>query len=274
MGTTIITSFSASKEEQKKSSDINKFPPPPEDSGMSLKQPVWHVLVLGMLTFKIYLVYWVYKNWRDLAEQQTKNAYAGKSLTTVEALGVSSSTEKQNLAQTSDNKISDNNISDNIGADGPPQELTQNKSLLESISPKHLESFKDCSPHIRAVLWLIPYVNDYLFFTLACGIARLQNGTSFVAKHPISWALTMTAASFLLSYLVFLKDAYYLLFLLSVVPAAFVQHELNKYWDSVEKPGLLTRHGFSGKELVGLIAGALYIGFILCSFLLLPSKMQ
>lgn len=230
---------------------------------MSLKQPVWHVLVLGMLTFKIYLVYWVYKNWRDLAEQQAKIAYAEKALTATESGIESSSAEKQNMEQ-----------SGNQVPTGSAQELPQHKSLLESISPKHLESFKDCSPHIRAVFWLIPYANDYLFFTLACGIARLQNGAGFVAKHPSIWALTMTAASFLLSYLVFLKDAYYLLFLLSVIPAALVQHELNKYWDSVEKPGLLTRHGFSGKELVGLIAGALYIGFILCSFMLLPSKPQ
>lgn len=234
---------------------------------MSLKQPVWHVLVLGMLTFKIYLVYWAYKNWRDLSEQQAKVAYAtadaarGESIHTVDSVEL----------KTADLKTVDSNTSQTPALD----ETSHKPSLVASLMPKHLESFRDCSPHIRALFWLFPYANDYLFFTLSSGIAKLQNKTSFLAKHPVIWAFALTVASFTLSYLVFLKGAFYLLFLLSVLPAAVVQHSLNKYWDSVEKPGLLTRHGFSGKELVAIIAGALYMGYILCSFLLLDqSKIQ
>jgi hypothetical protein len=42
----------------------------------SLQQPAWHVVVLGVVTFGLYLVYWAYKNWRDLEQ---KNA-VGKAL--------------------------------------------------------------------------------------------------------------------------------------------------------------------------------------------------
>ncbi len=251
MGTTIITSFSASKEEHKKGSDINTFPPPPEDSGMSLKQPVWHVLILAMLTFKLYLVYWAFKNWRDLAEHKAKHARANTDSHKIDV-----------AVELSRERLPDDNTQ--------LAPATQKMSLLESISPKHLESFEDVSPHIRAVFWLIPYANDYLFFTLACGIAKLQEKADFSGKHPVVWSLTLTAAAFLLSYLSFLDGPLYLLFLLSAIPAAFVQHALNKYWDAVEKPGLLTRHGFSGRELVAIIAGALYLGYIVCAFILLP----
>lgn len=40
---------------------------PPEDREQtSLQQPVWHVIVLGVLTFNLYIPYWVYKTFRDL----------------------------------------------------------------------------------------------------------------------------------------------------------------------------------------------------------------
>lgn len=35
----------------------------------SKQQPVWHVIVLCALTCMSYLIYWFYKNWRDLADE-------------------------------------------------------------------------------------------------------------------------------------------------------------------------------------------------------------
>src|SRR5262245_58414969 len=32
----------------------------------SLRQPVWHVVALSVLTCFAYVFYWFYKNWRDL----------------------------------------------------------------------------------------------------------------------------------------------------------------------------------------------------------------
>lgn len=43
----------------------------------SLKQPVWHVLVLSWLTMLAYLFYWFYKNWRDLSKQEALATAAG-----------------------------------------------------------------------------------------------------------------------------------------------------------------------------------------------------
>lgn len=38
----------------------------PVDQALSLRQPVWHVIVLSILTCAAYPIYWFYKNWRDL----------------------------------------------------------------------------------------------------------------------------------------------------------------------------------------------------------------
>lgn len=42
---------------------------PDKEAPDSLKQPVWHVLVLSWVTSLAYLIYWCYKNWRDLSQQ-------------------------------------------------------------------------------------------------------------------------------------------------------------------------------------------------------------
>jgi hypothetical protein len=45
----------------------------------SLKQPVWHVLVLSWVTALFYLIYWFYKNWRDLSQQESAAAALGEA---------------------------------------------------------------------------------------------------------------------------------------------------------------------------------------------------
>lgn len=44
----------------------------------SLKQPAWHVLVLSCVTITFYLIYWCYKNWRDLSQQEAAVSAAGQ----------------------------------------------------------------------------------------------------------------------------------------------------------------------------------------------------
>lgn len=39
----------------------------------SLRQPVWHVIVLSILTCFAYPIYWFYKNWRDLKAAALQN---------------------------------------------------------------------------------------------------------------------------------------------------------------------------------------------------------
>lgn len=150
---------------------------------------------------------------------------------------------------------------------------TESAGILEKFLPEHLASFKDCSAILRAVVSLFPYINNYLYFTLLLGIARLHpNPNSLVSKHPYVCSFSLLAATVTLSMLAFLPQAFYLLYLLSVIPMAIAQAWLNRYWDSAEEAGLLTRHGFSLKELVVIIAGALCMGYIVASFIMGASK--
>ncbi|MBY0358375.1 MAG: hypothetical protein K2W82_10275 [Candidatus Obscuribacterales bacterium] len=189
---------------------------------MSLKQPAWHVIVLSIATFKLYFIYWCYKNWRDLS-----------------AHNVPQQTNK------------------------PPS------GFIESLSPQHLSSFQDVSPMLRTLGVLIPYVNNYLYLTLALGIARLlPDASSWPSKHPLAAACFIVGASIAFDLLAFLGGAWYLLSFISVIPLAIVQHWLNKYWDAREPKGLLTRHGFTAWEIGAIVTGSVLLGFIAVGFAL------
>lgn len=45
-----------------------KFPKPDDEFVESKAQPLWHVIVLNVLTLSAYSVIWFWKTWRDLAE--------------------------------------------------------------------------------------------------------------------------------------------------------------------------------------------------------------
>ncbi len=210
-----------------------------------MKQPVWHVIVLAIVSFKLYFIYWAYKNWRDLCAFAEKASSQGEP-------GSGASVEA-----------------------GQRGQAALPISLFEKILPAHLSSFKNASPHLRGLLCFVPYLNNYLFFTLALGIARLDpDKKSFAATHPYLSALAMVlllsglSMLSLLPELLHLPQAFYLLFFLFVIPLALVQNCLNRFWDSVEEPGLLTRHGFSLKELLSIILGGLYLGYVVSGFLL------
>lgn len=210
---------------------------------LSLKQPIWHVLVLGVLTFKLYFIYWCYKNWRDLSRQLFPD-------------------ERRNQEVPEESPI------ESVLPDASSRE-----DLFFKMSPLHLSEFKDCSPLLRSVVLLIPYLNNYMFFTLAFGVARLYpEPNSLVKKHPLFCSLVVVVTWSSLAYLSLLSGPAFLLFLLCVIPIAVVQLWLNKYWDSVEEPGLLTRHGFNGWELLAVIVGALGLGFIISGFMLGQNK--
>lgn len=194
---------------------------------LSLRQPPWQVAVMGAVTFKLYLVYWGYKNWRDLGAQFAR------------------STAEQTSAE------------------------TQPEGLLTRLGPDHMASFKDCSPLLRTIWMFVPYVNNYLLLTLALGIARIHpNKQSLVARHPLACSTAVVFATISLSFLSVLPGAWYLLFVLSVLPAAVMQQWLNDYWKSVEPVGLLYRTAFTLKELVVLAAGALFTGYIIVGFMM------
>jgi hypothetical protein len=148
-----------------------------------------------------------------------------------------------------------------------PQETKLQPAL--KIAPGELADFKHVSPLLRMVGMLFPYINNYLFFTLVLGIAKIYpDKDSFIAKRPGLSAVSIAIVTFALSNLVRLPDPFCMLFLLGVAPTAIAQHWLNRYWQSVEAPGLLVRHGFSLMELISIIVGALILGFIGAAFML------
>lgn len=122
------------------------------------------------------------------------------------------------------------------------------------------------------IVMLVPYVSDYLFFTLLLGIAQ-NNPERRCARNPVLWALGMTLLGAVMAYLAFLPGAWYFLFLLATIPSLFAQNEVNAYWDKVEQgENLIVRKAFSGKEIFATLAGALVVGFLISSFILIPNK--
>ncbi|MBX9724766.1 MAG: hypothetical protein K2X81_25400 [Candidatus Obscuribacterales bacterium] len=220
-----------------------------KDDQLSLKQPAWQVIVLNVLTFNLYFVYWCYKNWRDLTKQVD-----AKDMSTADQQAVAQSVHAEELLHKPDNQI--------LTAGSEANAVNDSPTLLQSLSPAHLSSFKQASPMLRTIFAMVPFVQSYMLYTLAVGVTRLQPAGSQVASHPVLYALAATFAWITLSWLGMLPEPLHLTGLLSAIPVAIIQHWINRYWDSVETPGLITRHGFTFMELVTVIIGALALGFV------------
>ncbi len=261
--------------------------PGSNEDRLSLKQPAWQVMVLTVLTFGLYFIYWCYKNWRDLSAQMgrcdleshqnqglagTKEPKMGAQESALSSSGTSPVHETDHdrdaepLAHNPDSNVLENVVKNK-------SERAESPGLIESLLPAHLSNFKNASPMIRSIFTMVPIVTHYMFYTLTLGIARIQpKKYSTVASHPVLCSLAIVFAWITLSCLSTLHGPLYLAFFLNVIPLAIVQHWLNRYWDSVEDAGLITRHGFTFKELLTVIVGALYFGFIVSGFLINPGK--
>lgn len=225
---------------------------------------MWHVVVLSIVTLKIYFVYWCYKTWRDysahIKEAETSKNPAPDALNSPDSLNKQAGLDPDGQA---------------IGIEsGFATPATKEIGFVEALSPKHLSSFENMSPHLRMVCALIPYVQDYLFFTLLMGIAkRHPDPSNVIAKHPLLWSFFLTFFAFALTLLVLLPGAWYLLFLLSSIPMYWAQSVVNEYWEREERnQSLILRQAFTGKEIFVTIVGALYLGFVVSGFILVPNK--
>ena len=218
----------------------------------SLKQPIWHVVVLSIATMKVYFIYWCYKTWRDYSRQYSPVEEAERHL-------------RAQIAA---------NVAEQSGVENGSLSIEPAEGLLDKLQPGHLASFKDTSAPLRGLCMLIPYVNDYLFAIFIYGISKLHPDLiSSVFKHPMMWTLALGSVSFGFALLAFLPGAWYLLYLLSAIPMIIIQVWVNKHWDEQERgQTLIVRHAFSGKELFAIIAGALCLGFIIASFILGANK--
>lgn len=234
-------------------------------SGISLRQPPWHVWVLGAATFKLYLVYWAYKNWRDLSTHVSEELR--RTSTESDAVDAKDAVDATVASTNPDTST--------ISSDQQSPASPVLEGFLSRLAPDHLASFRDCSPALRAIWMFVPYVNNYLLLTLALGIARIHpDKNSLVARRPLLCSFAAVFATITLSMLSVLPGAWYLLFLLCILPAAVMQAWLNSYWKAVEPDGLLYRAAFTLRELVVLAVGALYLGYIIVGFLMGPHTLK
>lgn len=194
----------------------------------SLKQPAWHVLVLCWVTSIAYLIYWSYKNWRDFSKQAALVAEAGDP--------------------------------DGNGAGHKSPDLSQ----AEALKP-----FKDISPLLRAIGLFVPVLNLFLIVTQFLSIAQLVPDEKSLPRRSPLLAAGIVFGSFIsLTFLFCFPPPFFFLGLLSAVPFAFVQHWINRYWDSVEPPGRAMRHAFSVKELIVIIFGGMLQGLTVVGYML------
>ncbi|MBX9572917.1 MAG: DUF4234 domain-containing protein [Candidatus Obscuribacterales bacterium] len=222
---------------------------------------MWHVIVLSIVTLKIYFVYWCYKTWRDYS----------KHIAQKNSAKLDPETAALPATEISNNETNGDAIGIESGFATP---ATKEMGFIEALSPKHLSSFENMSPHIRMICALAPYVQDYLFFTLLYGVAkRHPDPNNVIAKNAFLWSFFLTMFAFSVSLLVFLPGIWYLLFLLSSIPTFWAQAVINEYWDNEERnQSLIVRQAFTGKEIFVTISGALVLGFLVSGILLGADK--
>lgn len=238
----------------------------------SMRQPVWHLIVLYVVTQSVYFFYWCYKTWRDMSAY--KEAYGAANKTPVAIYDPRLTVaDRQLLSASSTNS-------------------EQEKSL--SFSFVRLSSFRNCSAVLRTVVLCAPVIimplsagNEhamwfvlglkmlavvavsYLFASLIFGICRLEPlQSNFAGKHPVI-ATTLVVFSFvLLTYLANLQGALFFLFYLAVVPVCFVQHWLNRFWETVEDKDKRMRQVFTIKETIVIVCGAMILGLTIVGTML------
>lgn len=131
--------------------------------------------------------------------------------------------------------------------------------------------FKDINPLLRMFGLFVPILHIYLYLTLVLGIANLNPApNSLPRKHPLLVSGILLGMMIAALSCWKLEGPAYLLYLLASAPLALVQHWLNSYWDSVEPPGLLTRHAFTWKEMLAIILGSSLLGLIVAGFMIGP----
>jgi hypothetical protein len=228
---------------------------------------------LSIVTLKIYFVYWCYKTWRDYSKHIQQKSTA---ISTTASIANASTANGSAGFQPASEKVNEDVSVDAIGIESGFAEPSAVKELgfFEALAPRHLSSFENMSPHLRMLGMLVPYVNDYLFFTLLLGIAkRHPNSKNVIAKHPLLWSVFLSLFAFALFPLSWLPGALYLLFLLSAIPIFWAQSVVNEYWDKEERgQTFIVRQAFTGKEIVVTIAGALYLGFVITGFIIGANK--
>lgn len=197
-----------------------------EQAAESKCQPVWHLLVLSTATLSIYLVYWAYKTWRDLAAQAAD-----------------------------ENRL----------AEHPALQLFKGISpklrTLALAMPFGIWFIPLLDPWIKEVL--CNGIEIYVLGTLVLGVASLNpDPKSFSRQHPLLACFFVLASYLALLTLAQLSGVAFLLSMLSTVPFGYVQHWLNRYWRAVEPAGLHVRQAFNMWEMLAIVIGTCLIGLV------------
>lgn len=210
----------------------------------SRQQPAWHVIVLGIFaTPTIYVAYWGYKTLRDL-KRESIEVNGPVDDPRAEAAGIKP-------------------------AKPVPLPPRNREVKLDQHFKDSLSTFGGLSPFLRGIGMLVPLLNIYLLTTLIIGMTNLvPDETSFPRRRPL-----LATGCVLGAFLLFVACArlpFHLDFasLLALVPIAFAQHWLNRYWAHVEAPDVLVRHGFSLGEMAVIIVGAAVQGLVVAGIML------
>ena len=204
-----------------------------KDTPDSVRQPAWHVAVIGVFTFGIYLVYWFYKTWRDLRNHSRE--IEGTDSEVKEAIGHYSTVR--------------------------PWVRTLSFFLPLFFIPLCFTPLKEAVEFSLHIAY--PVLMVFLVASLFKDIARLiPNQDSIIKKNAISTGLLLTLCMAFFLVLAGARDFVYLGYLLVVIPPAFAQHWLNEYWLSIETEPRALRNAFSAFETIAIIIGALWLGLV------------
>jgi hypothetical protein len=197
-----------------------------EDS-WSRRQPVSHVVILGCLTFSIYILYWIYKTLRllktDAQQQFLLEKHAALSMF---------------------------------------QKINPLLRTLALLSPLAIALIPFMAGILKAAISDLILI--YVFATLTVGVALLEpDETSFQRKHPLVSCGLVLGLSLLLASTVHLNGFLFFLSIpAAVVPCAFVQYWLNHYLVSIEPENWQVRTMLNAYEIVAIIFGAGLLGLI------------
>ncbi|HEY9756392.1 MAG TPA: DUF4234 domain-containing protein [Oculatellaceae cyanobacterium] len=200
-------------------------------------QPIWHVIVLNVLTVGFYALVWFFKTARVLSNRA-------------------------------------NDLLERPSESAPylaPPKLAE----LTEQEINSLDLIKRVPPFFLMLGILLPIINFFLGFFFFKMIAELYpDRTSFIRAQPALIGLGLSVALVGSTWLARLPHLYFLLYCVGVcVPLCIGQHLLNCYWRQIElDDDLLVRHSFSTSELVMLILGIVLLGLIIAGFFVTPMQ--
>lgn len=189
----------------------------------SKQKPAWHIAVLSIFSLGIYNIYWLYFNLRNLTDS---------------AIHLKAQMENSSA-----------------------EELRIMGRLKEAGTLDALFAFCVARPVLTTFLFAVPLLNLLVLLGFANAAAKLNPQQGFARNNPAFAAFLIALFFGALSLLSKLPEPYQLLYTLSCLPLATVQHWLNNHWKVVEKDEQrLARQAFNVPELALIIVGAMVLG--------------